>query len=79
MIQSHRCPRCKCLGMIINWGQTSCILCGYNSDTNTTGNDDTDDPDILRDLYPTRAPLLFVNRQNTLKQLNFGVGNPLRR
>jgi hypothetical protein len=65
--------------MIINWGQTSCILCGYNPDTNATGNDDTDDPDILGDLYPQRSPLLFLSRENTLKQLNFGLGNLMRK
>jgi hypothetical protein len=78
MFESHLCPRCHCLGMTTGWGKTSCLLCGF-SDTNTTGNDDTDDPDILGDLYPQRSPLLFLSRENTLKQLNFGIGSLIRK
>jgi hypothetical protein len=64
--------------MTTAWGSNTCILCGFTESNATINSDDTD-PDIVRDLYPTGAPLLFMNRQNILKQLNFGVGNLLQK
>jgi hypothetical protein len=64
--------------MIANWGNNTCILCGFLESNGTTTDEDTD-ADILVDLYPQRSPLLIANRQHILTQLNFGVGNLMRK
>jgi hypothetical protein len=76
-MRNHLCPRCGCSGVTIDtFRRRSCILCGWQE---PTADDTDDDPDILGDLYPARSPLLFMSKQNTLTQLNFGIGSQMRK
>ena len=55
MKSHHMCPRCGGLGLISNYGQLSCILCGFKL------GDELPDvpPDVLIDLYPPRPQFVF--------------------